>query len=124
MLVSRIPIDDASRFLVYRGQFYPWFCTATLGVDFWVTTTPAANTAVGVANATGATDAAVSIFAPLLNNYVDVVGHATPMPFWTTGFIQCKDRYRNQTQLLDVARGCVCVNDLCVCLHMYLWLCG
>ena len=27
------------------------------------------------------------------------------MPHWATGFIQCKDRYRNQTQLLDVARG-------------------
>lgn len=58
--------------------------------------------------------------AQLLHNYVDVVGHAMPMPFWSTGFIQvklcielnfcscsaqCKDRYRNQSQLLNVARG-------------------
>jgi hypothetical protein len=29
------------------------------------------------------------------------------MPFDATGFIQCKNRYRNQTQLLDVAHGYV-----------------
>jgi alpha-D-xyloside xylohydrolase len=29
------------------------------------------------------------------------------MPVWSTGFIQCKDRYRNQTQVMDVARGYV-----------------
>jgi len=29
------------------------------------------------------------------------------MPAWSTGFVQCKDRYRNQSQVLDVARGYV-----------------
>ena len=29
------------------------------------------------------------------------------MPSWTSGFIQCKDRYRNQSQVLEVARGYV-----------------
>ena len=45
-------------------------------------------------------------YGELLHNFVDVAGHATPMPAWSTGFIQCKDRYRNQTQVMDVARGC------------------
>jgi alpha-D-xyloside xylohydrolase len=74
-----------------------WMANATLGVDFWLTTT--------------STDfdpsAGVSPYAQLLSNYVDAVGHASTMPFYSTGFIQCKDRYRNQSQLLDVAHGYV-----------------
>ena len=74
-----------------------WMANATRGVDMWITTT--------------STDfdpaAGVSPYAQLLGNYVDAVGHAPPMPFYSTGFIQCKDRYRNQSQLLDVARGYV-----------------
>lgn len=103
-----------------------WFANATLGVDMWLTTLPDDfDPAAGV-----------SPYAPLLSNYVDAVGHAARMPFYATGFIQCKDRcvrggrvdgriprrgshvpvepspllprrYRNQTQLLDVARGYV-----------------
>ena len=46
------------------------------------------------------------MYGELLHNFVDVAGHATPMPVWSTGFIQCKDRYRNQTQVMEVARGC------------------
>ena len=71
-----------------------WVSHATKNVDFWVTTTPG--------NPVSTTDH--SYYADLLNQYVDAVGHALPMPYWTTGFIQCKDRYRNQTQLLSVAR--------------------
>jgi alpha-glucosidase (family GH31 glycosyl hydrolase) len=44
-----------------------------------------------------------SFYLDLLHQWVDVSGHPTPMPFWTTGFIQCKDRYRNQSQVLDGA---------------------
>ena len=43
--------------------------------------------------------------APLLTGYVDVTGHAPKLPFWATGFWQCKNRYRNQSQVLNVARG-------------------
>jgi alpha-D-xyloside xylohydrolase len=75
-----------------------WVSNATLTIDFWVTTTPS--------NPSG-TPTGRSPYADLLHQYADAVGHAMPMPFWTTGFIQCKDRYRNQTQLLDVARGYV-----------------
>lgn len=74
-----------------------WFANATLGVDIWLTTTSA-----GFNPASGR-----SPFADILSNYVDAVGHASRMPFYSTGFIQCKDRYRNQSQLLDVARGYV-----------------
>jgi alpha-D-xyloside xylohydrolase len=74
-----------------------WSAEATLGVDLWITTTPA-----DFDPASG-----VSPYAPLLRRYVDAVGHAPPMPYYATGFVQCKDRYRNQSQLLDVARGYV-----------------
>jgi len=74
-----------------------WMANATLGVDMWITTT-----STDFDPASG-----VSPYAQLLANYVDAVGHASTMPFYSTGFIQCKDRYRNQSQLLDVARGYV-----------------
>lgn len=56
----------------------------------WISTTPAS---VDIAKPT-----ARSFLLDLMHSYVDVVGHASPMPFWTTGFIQCKDRYRNQVR--------------------------
>jgi alpha-glucosidase (family GH31 glycosyl hydrolase) len=68
-----------------------WVANATLGVDMWISVASAANSAVP--------------FPDLLAQYAAAVGPALPMPTWSTGFIQCKDRYRNQTQLLDVARG-------------------
>ena len=82
-------------------QAIEWVSNATLGVDFWISTTPAS-----VDMKTNGT-AQRSYLLDLMHSYVDAVGHASPMPFWTTGFIQCKDRYRNQTQVLDVARGYV-----------------
>jgi alpha-D-xyloside xylohydrolase len=72
-----------------------WRANATQGIDMWVSTT-----GVDFDPASG-----VSPYAPLLAQYVDAVGHASTMPYYATGFIQCKDRYRNQSQLLDVARG-------------------
>lgn len=74
-----------------------WTTNATLGLDLWITTT-----SDSFDPATGR-----SPYADLLSQYVDAVGHASLMPFYSTGFIQCKDRYRNQSQLLDVARGYV-----------------
>ena len=72
-----------------------WSSDASLNQDIWITTTAASS------NATR------SPYAELMHRYVDAVGHASKMPFYSTGFIQCKDRYRNQTQVLDVARGYV-----------------
>ena len=65
-----------------------WFSEASQNVDFWITTTPAATS--------------TSPYATLLRQFVDVVGHAPPMPFYSTGFIQSKNRYRTQAQLLEV----------------------
>ena len=65
-------------------------------IDFWVTTTSD--------NPEKATAEGKSFYKELLSQYVDAVGHATPVPYWATGFIQSKDRYRNQTQLMNVAR--------------------
>ena len=59
-----------------------WFANATLGVDVWITTTDANFTAAS----------GVSPYAGLLRQYVDAVGHASKMPYFSTGFIQCKDR--------------------------------
>lgn len=66
-----------------------------MGVDVWLSALPADFVPGG----------AVSPFRSLLAQYVDAVGHAPQMPFYATGFIQCKDRYRNQSQLLAVAQG-------------------
>jgi hypothetical protein len=67
---------------------------ATMNADFWITTTPASFT-----NGTG-----VSPVALLLANDAGAVGQPAPLPFYATGFIQCKNRYRSQAQLLSVAQ--------------------
>jgi alpha-D-xyloside xylohydrolase len=79
-----------------RGQGITWMSNATMNVDFWITTTPVP-----------AGDSSPSMWASLMSHYIDAVGHAPPMPFYSTGFIQCKDRYRNQSQILSVAQGYV-----------------
>ncbi len=71
-----------------------WAANATLGVDLWITTTPA-----DFDPASG-----ISPYAPLLSQYVDAVGHASTMPYYATGFVQCKDRYRNQSRAWQRAR--------------------
>ena len=75
------------------GGSITWVANATRGVDMWISAPEPANSAAP--------------FPDLLAQYASAVGPALSMPSWSTGFIQCKDRYRNQTQLLDVARGYV-----------------
>lgn len=43
--------------------------------------------------------------AEIERHYADATGHAPVMPEWGMGFWQCKLRYWNQEQLLEVARG-------------------
>ncbi|KAA8820209.1 glycoside hydrolase family 31 protein [Bifidobacterium vespertilionis] len=43
--------------------------------------------------------------AQIERQYADATGHAPVMPEWGLGFWQCKLRYWNQEQLLEVARG-------------------
>ncbi|KAH3756987.1 glycoside hydrolase family 31 protein [Pelomyxa schiedti] len=68
-----------------------WYSESTQVVDFWITTVTAEN--VGTP------------YPSLMNHLVNAVGHSPAMPYYTTGFIQCKDRYRDQQQLLDVMYG-------------------
>ena len=72
-----------------------WFSAASQNVDFWVTTTPANPSTSPYTTTT-------SPYANLLRHFVDAVGHAPQMPFYSTGFIQSKNRYRTQAQLLEV----------------------
>lgn len=43
-------------------------------------------------------------YAEIMERYADVTGHAPEMPYWATGFWQCKLRYETQQELLEVAR--------------------
>jgi alpha-glucosidase (family GH31 glycosyl hydrolase) len=70
-------------------------------VDVWFTTTPG----TPVFN-----ESVPHPFLALLDQYADAVGHAPLMPAFASGFIASKDRYRNQTQFLDVARGYIARN--------------
>ena len=83
-----------------------WFSAASQNVDFWVTTTPAIpSTSPYTTTSTTSTSpyaTTTSPYANLLRQFVDAVGHAPQMPFYSTGFIQSKNRYRTQAQLLEV----------------------
>ena len=67
-------------------------------VELWLTTTPG----TPVLSA-----AAPHPVLAMLTQYADAVGHAPRMPAFAAGFIASKDRYRNQTQFLEVAHGYV-----------------
>jgi alpha-D-xyloside xylohydrolase len=70
-----------------------WTASATHQLDLWITTIPKE-------------ESLSSLFYPILmKNYVDVVGHPNPLPHFASGFWQCKNRYRTQQELLDVAKG-------------------
>jgi alpha-D-xyloside xylohydrolase len=70
-----------------------WTANATHQLDLWITTIPK--------------EASVSLpfYALLLKNFVDAVGRPNPLPHFASGFWQCKNRYRSQEELLDVAKG-------------------
>lgn len=61
-----------------------WFAESTQQLDYWITA--------------GATPAQISAA------YADATGHVPDMPEYGLGYWQCKLRYWNQQQLLDVAR--------------------
>jgi len=75
-----------------------WSFQTVLQFDMWIATTAAENPRESPA---------VSPWAQLQTAYANATGYAPVYPYWTTGFWQSKNRYRNQTQLLDVARGYV-----------------
>lgn len=43
-------------------------------------------------------------YAAIMERYADVTGHAPVMPYWASGFWQCKLRYQSQDELLTAAR--------------------
>ena len=43
-------------------------------------------------------------YAEIMEHYADVTGHAPPLPYWASGFWQCKLRYKTQDEFLEVAR--------------------
>lgn len=43
-------------------------------------------------------------YAEIMEHYADVTGHAPEMPYWASGFWQCKLRYKTQEELLAIAR--------------------
>ena len=61
-----------------------WRADSARQIDYWVTA--------------GDTPAAIE------RNYANATGHSQMMPEWGLGFWQCKLRYWNQEQLLEVAR--------------------
>lgn len=93
LFVWNSPSLGAVNVTTAEGGSVRWDSVATLNVDFLLATTPA--------------DAqpAASPFSYLLQRYADAVGHAPALPSFMTGFVQSKNRYRTQEQLLSVARG-------------------
>eukprot|EP00873_Tetraselmis_striata_P013144 jgi/Tetstr1/433408/TSEL_022682.t1 len=61
-----------------------WTAEATGGLDYWIT--------------------AGDSPAEILRSYIRATGHSPDVPDWVLGFWQCKLRYRNQEELLSVAR--------------------
>lgn len=73
------------------GSF--WRHDAVLQMDMWIATT------------SDSPPHAVSPWRQLQSAYADATGHARVYPDWTTGFWQCKLRYANQSQVMDVVNG-------------------
>ena len=78
-----------------------WQLETVLQADFWVATTDPPPPPP----ATGGAEVEVSPWAQLQHSYANATGHSPVYPQWASGYWQCKNRYHNQTQVLDVARG-------------------
>lgn len=98
------------------GSF--WHADVVLQMDIWVATTAAPTTA---SSSPGA--AAVSPWQQLQSRYVDATGHSPVYPHWSTGFWQCKLRYSNQSQVMDVVHGYLDrgINISLIIIDFYSW---
>lgn len=76
----------------YNDSVSYWHADAVLQADFWVATTE------------DSPPHSRSPWAQLQQAYADATGHSPVYPEWTTGFWQCKLRYSNQSQIMDVAQ--------------------
>ena len=68
----------------FAANITRWRAEATPGLDYWI--------------CAGDSPAAI------MGRYLDATGRPPMLPDWATGFWQCKLRYRNQDELLGVAR--------------------
>ncbi|HEY1529936.1 MAG TPA: TIM-barrel domain-containing protein [Galbitalea sp.] len=84
-----------------RGYGLLWNCPATGRVEFSDNET---RWSVGQARAIDYWFTAAPSPAEILSRYADVTGHSPDLPGWASGFWQSKLRYRNQEELLEVAR--------------------
>ena len=87
-------------------------------MDFWVTTEPAASlrdlvsaygncvpSELDIDNVDSIYSAPNNSWTERMRNYVDVTGRPTVYPFFASGFWQSRNRYRNQSEFLDIAYG-------------------
>ncbi len=70
--------------VTFGSNLTEWHAHSTKALDYWIC---ADDTPAGIAE-----------------SYADVTGHSPMMPDYAMGFWQCKLRYRNQEELLAVAR--------------------
>lgn len=77
----------------YNDTLSYWHADAVLQADFWVATTA------------DSPPHATSPWLQLQEAYTNATGHAPVYPEWSSGFWQCKNRYHNQSQVMDVVRG-------------------
>jgi alpha-D-xyloside xylohydrolase len=84
-----------------RGYGMLWNCPATGRVEFAENAT---RWSAGQARAIDYWLTAAATPADILSRYADVTGHSPDLPKWASGFWQSKLRYRNQEELLAVAR--------------------
>ena len=97
-----IPVIHSSRGYVYLCNLpslgnvtlhhdrVEWTFASVWQLDLWVATTSADETA--------------NPWAQLQERYTEATGRVPVYPYWATGFWQSKNRYRNQAQVLQVAR--------------------
>jgi len=83
----------SSGYVEYNDTLTHWRADTVIQLDMWVATTH------------DSPPHATSPWAQLQSVYADATGHAPVYPEWTSGFWQSKNRYHNQTQIMDVARG-------------------
>ena len=84
-----------------RGYGMLWNSPATGRVEF---SDNATRWSVGQAREIDYWLTAASTPADILSRYADATGHSPDLPEWASGFWQSKLRYRNQEELLEVAR--------------------
>jgi len=96
----------------YNSTTSAWHAEAVVQMDVWVGTT-----------ADSGAQHVSSPWGQLQQSYVDATGHSPVYPEWASGFWQCKLRYSNQSQILDVVHGYLDrgVNLSLIVIDFYSW---